>query len=341
MKRSHPPTSSSKPPPQPTPDDEEEDDYMSMTFLSESDSNTKKKSQELTYSQRRQKEMEEARRRGTVKSLKDREQEAREAGLSTPLASDETNKGFMLLSKLGFKKGMTLGKQSSESSALAEPLPIHIRSSKHGLGVPLERPIIKRHRPNAFETPSDDEEHEDSDANEPNATEDHSANARPTLSKKGREAYRSQVIQRLDSKRLLKDVRKARRTIQTLDELASVERHAFWPLEPPPKVPEEERGIMMGVGRVEEVEGKEGLEKYVVELDEEKEESGGNDGGEEEVPIPEPTFEELEPEDQLPLVINYLRAKYLYCLWCGDRYQSTEEMGQHCPGPLKDDHEDM
>ncbi|KAI8913419.1 hypothetical protein EDD86DRAFT_105214 [Gorgonomyces haynaldii] len=53
----------------------------------------------------------------------------------------------------------------------------------------------------------------------------------------------------------------------------------------------------------------------------------------------EDPFGELEPEEQLVKLVVYLK-EYLYCIWCGTRYDSLEEMEQECPGTTRQDHDD-
>lgn len=50
--------------------------------------------------------------------------------------------------------------------------------------------------------------------------------------------------------------------------------------------------------------------------------------------------DEIEPEEQLAFILDYLRAKYLYCLWCGIKYDSEEDINENCPGTEKDDHDE-
>lgn len=69
---------------------------------------------------------------------------------------------------------------------------------------------------------------------------------------------------------------------------------------------------------------------YSVEKDEEEEE-------EEEEEEPK---NELEPDEQLNFILDYVRTKYLYCLWCGTRYDNVEDMDMNCPGTEKSDHDD-
>ncbi|ORY26850.1 hypothetical protein BCR33DRAFT_725910, partial [Rhizoclosmatium globosum] len=58
--------------------EEEEEDYMSMTF-----EDTSKPSKQLTYSEKRRKALEASKAKGSVKSTKEKEVEAREIGLKT------------------------------------------------------------------------------------------------------------------------------------------------------------------------------------------------------------------------------------------------------------------
>lgn len=50
-------------------------------------------------------------------------------------------------------------------------------------------------------------------------------------------------------------------------------------------------------------------------------------------------FLRLQAQDQLHLVLSYLRDKHAYCFWCGVKYESEEDMQSQCPGPDEDDHD--
>lgn len=89
--------------------DDEEDDYMSDIFVCQSNDVTpglpqvdKRKHQVDTRHQ-------QANERNKVKPIKEREQESRDEGMSKAL--DDTNIGFALLQKMGYKKGTGLGKE--------------------------------------------------------------------------------------------------------------------------------------------------------------------------------------------------------------------------------------
>lgn len=53
------------------------------------------------------------------------------------------------------------------------------------------------------------------------------------------------------------------------------------------------------------------------------------------------TLNEKILSQRLTIVTRYLREKHFYCLWCGSVFESTDELIQVCPGPLKELHEDI
>eukprot|EP01101_Sappina_pedata_P000795 TRINITY_DN10978_c0_g1_i2.p1 TRINITY_DN10978_c0_g1~~TRINITY_DN10978_c0_g1_i2.p1 ORF type:complete len:248 (-),score=55.38 TRINITY_DN10978_c0_g1_i2:10-753(-) len=105
-----------------------EDDYMSASFLVENESrtSTKRKSQPSQPTTTSKKSRTEQR----LKTQQDRLAH----GLSAPI--DQTNKGFQLLQKMGFKQGPGLG---LAKAGLAEPLKVFIKSGKSGLGLEEEK----------------------------------------------------------------------------------------------------------------------------------------------------------------------------------------------------------
>lgn len=48
---------------------------------------------------------------------------------------------------------------------------------------------------------------------------------------------------------------------------------------------------------------------------------------------------DLQAQDRLTLVLDYLRRKYAYCFWCGTQYDDAEDMENNCPGPNEDAHD--
>jgi len=45
-----------------------------------------------------------------------------------------------------------------------------------------------------------------------------------------------------------------------------------------------------------------------------------------------------EPGEILKDVTDYLRKEYLYCIWCGNSYESLEDLQANCPGNSRDEH---
>ena len=68
-----------------------------------------------------------------VKPLKEKMSEALESGLHNPLG--ESNVGFKLLAKMGFKQGTGLGK---EQQGTAAPVEVLVKAGRRGLGVDEE-----------------------------------------------------------------------------------------------------------------------------------------------------------------------------------------------------------
>lgn len=50
-------------------------------------------------------------------------------------------------------------------------------------------------------------------------------------------------------------------------------------------------------------------------------------------------WQALTPAEQLAALIDRLRGRYCYCLYCGCHYDSAFDLQQHCPGPSEADHE--
>lgn len=62
----------------------------------------------------------------------DIERQMLEIGLSKPLSND--SKGFALLSKMGYKPGMSIGKRNHTNEGIKEPIMVPIKISRTGLG---------------------------------------------------------------------------------------------------------------------------------------------------------------------------------------------------------------
>eukprot|EP00094_Tigriopus_californicus_P012562 TCALIF_12147-PA protein Name:"Similar to GPATCH11 G patch domain-containing protein 11 (Bos taurus)" AED:0.17 eAED:0.20 QI:82/0/0/1/1/0.75/4/0/275 len=49
---------------------------------------------------------------------------------------------------------------------------------------------------------------------------------------------------------------------------------------------------------------------------------------------------ELEVDEQLEILTNYLRMQYFYCLWCGTTFTDEPDIVTNCPGRTRQDHDD-
>jgi len=122
-------------------DGDEDDDYMSDKFLSH-DTQPGLVPEIFARKRSRQETGKKKARQHNAKSMKVKEAEGREEKLSKSI--DESNKGFAMLSKMGFKKGMGLGKQLQGRT---EPIPVDLKLGRKGLGKEEEdkRNEQKRH----------------------------------------------------------------------------------------------------------------------------------------------------------------------------------------------------
>jgi hypothetical protein len=109
----------------------DEEDYMSESFLQ----NLEDKRPGLTFSSKtarshqQEKKKREKDEKNRIKPKKVLETEKRLEGLNAAISSE--NKGFALLSKMGYKPGMALGKKGE---GRCEPVPIELKTGRGGLG---------------------------------------------------------------------------------------------------------------------------------------------------------------------------------------------------------------
>lgn len=55
---------------------------------------------------------------------------------------------------------------------------------------------------------------------------------------------------------------------------------------------------------------------------------------------PEENLEHEDTDKKLCEITEYLRLKYLYCIWCGIKYDSMEDIEVSCPGDSKEMHDE-
>ncbi|KAI7857016.1 hypothetical protein BDC45DRAFT_501505 [Circinella umbellata] len=280
----------------------EEEDYMSTKFLEEAASYEKKTQKEtITYSQRRQRQLQEQKQKGYIKPREQLQREAREEGLKRNIG-DTDNKGMKMLMKMGFKKGMTLGK----SGGLEKPLDVELKHGREGLGMAEVR---KREL---------EEEEEKEMAKKPRID--------PV-------EYRDMMANKAKENKLHRRCTAAAVIIERLDKENGIESNILWIFCPKEKEQDQQKQEELG----EDFNTEEYTRTEQVELsDNEQEEEV-----EEESPYPKEEVEallKLSLDQRLVQLVEYLREKHLYCFWCGAKYNDKQDLTDNCPGLEEDDH---
>jgi hypothetical protein len=282
-----------------------------------------RKSTKLTASQA------EARSRQKTKAEKQADAEAaREASLAT--AIPETNKGFKMMAKFGFKQGDALGKSGD---ARKVPITVNVKEDRGGIGLESEKKRKFR------------EQFEEADR----------------LAKKAKEEegdYLENLRQEQKDKRTAKDLDNAQRTAERLSAKESEDKGITDSTEKPlgdVNVLWRSRARK----RVEiqrEKKQKRELENTLASrlptlADQEDEDNDSklalghdvtpfyttleNDLEEEDPELAE--FEALPVDERLQKLLVFLRENYQYCLYCGYQYPDAELEG--CPGVTEEEHD--
>lgn len=182
---------------------------------------------------------------------------ARTSGLEKPI--EESNKGFQMLQKMGFKA----------EEGMKKPIPIEVKAGRSGLGM-------------------------------------ESATIQKLLDVEcGRlQQFKQKTTFTVQERWIIKDLKGSQRSCLNLDsdvQIASPCKEYFWP------------------------------SKVVKEMKAKEETS-------------ESTYQEEEDEDlidtakKLEEITNYLRNFHKFCFWCGIKFDSSEDIGQNCPGSDREAH---
>ncbi|KAJ3339518.1 hypothetical protein HDU93_008049 [Gonapodya sp. JEL0774] len=327
------------PPKRPLPNSEslpaaavEDDDYMSDSILLLGSSFTN--GDPTPYSKKRRMDVQRGLERGKVTSLAAREEDSRAKGLNDRIG--EENVGFKMLTKMGWNQGSALGPSRSEPQRtpitkdneyptvdLLNPYPsscakvrwLRSRSQtmfynlayfaarypgRTGLGLAPALTPVQAARLAATERAHRIEM-------------DHAQRKTQFIG-----AVRAREMERQDRE----DVARARRTVREIDEREGVPPNPLWP-------------PVEGADPIDCTLQHEGYSKEVVEVEESNESTESTDGtAPNEVP-----FNDLPLNLQLPTLLHYLRNTYRYCLYCGARYDTDQEMRDECPGEARDEHD--
>jgi len=270
--------------------DDDECDYMSADFLEKclpkdvipglKRTQHEKREHEILKRKQARYEEEQAEREIRKKKRKDiweKEADVREEGLATPL--DNSNKGFAMMAKMGYKPGTSLGK---DNTGISEPVGVVVKVGKAGLGREAAVKRIAEEKCRILEE-----------------------RAKKCVDDFNPAAFRAQMREKHLARRTESDLFKAQKSCRELDEKKDFSEPAekwFWPV----------------------------IEKPARNEDSEEEEE------EEEVEEEEDLF---TPTEKLGLLVTYLRAEHLYCIFCGINFDNEGDLTENCPGPARDDHD--
>ncbi|KAG9203596.1 hypothetical protein G6514_002614 [Epicoccum nigrum] len=305
---------------------DEEDDYMNMVF--EDAPKGPKHETSLQRAARKRKEG-EARARQKTKAEKEADAEAaREEALATALP--ETNKGFKMMAKFGFKQGDTLGKSAD---ARKTPIAVDVKADKGGIGLESEKKRKFREQWEEAERLAKRTKEEEGD-------------------------YLEMRRQEQKEKKAERDLDSAQRTAERLSEKEADKKGTPEPGEKPltdinvlwrsrarkrveiRQDKQQRRELNNSLASRLPILADEG------DVDNDTKVALGQDlqpfyttlEGDLEADDPElAEFEALPVAERLEKVLLYLRDKFQYCLYCGYQYPDRELEG--CPGVTEEEHE--
>ncbi|KAJ4296285.1 hypothetical protein N0V90_006330 [Kalmusia sp. IMI 367209] len=306
---------------------DEEDDYMTMTF-----DDAPKNLVHETSLQRAARKRKEGEARARQKSKAEREAEAlatREASLATALP--ETNKGFKMMAKFGFRQGDALGKSEN---ARKEPIQVNVKEDRVGIGLESEK---KRKLREMWEE----------------------ADRAAKRSKEEEGDYLEDRKKQQKEKKIERDLDSAQRTAERLSEQEAEETNGPSKEEKPLK----DINVLWRIRARRRAENQRDRQQKreldnslasrlptLAKDDEEEDNDSKVAFGRDAAPFYTSLENELEDEDpelaefdalpvveRLEKVLVFLREKYRYCLYCGYQYPDTTMEG--CPGITEENHD--
>ncbi|CAB3396928.1 unnamed protein product [Caenorhabditis bovis] len=284
------------------------DDYMSdeiLNGITESSTGIAKSREHrrlLNINARFEETREEIRRKRMTPA--EREKERRDEALAQPIS--EESKGFALLAKMGFKPGMTLGKQREDDDRpkLSAPIVIEVKANRKGLG---------------------HEKHEENERNERVEMHLKAMKERAEQHEELIDDFRKRRRVESTVKTVLKDLHTCRKACEELDLRINqrLPRESwFWRSF---KIKKETDVVVSSLfGAAEQQEE----EKYQY--------SNGLDAPPE---IDYSTFDEEAIRSRLQKIVEYLRDQHFYCSWCGAQYEDADDLAENCPGDSRTSHD--
>ncbi|KAJ4990252.1 g-patch domain-containing protein [Stagonosporopsis vannaccii] len=305
---------------------DEEDDYMNMVF--EDAPKGPKFETSLQRAARKRKEG-EARARQKTKAEKEADAEAaREEALATALP--ETNKGFKMMAKFGFKQGDALGKSTD---ARKVPITVDLKADKGGIGLESEKKRKFREQWEEAERLAKRSKEEEGDYLEVRRQEQKEKKAERDLDNAQRTAERLFEKDAEDNGtpepggRPLTDINvlwrtRARRRVEIQQDKQQRRELNNSLASRLPTLADEgdaDNDTKVALGQ--------DLQPFYTTLE--------NDLATEDPELAE--FEALPVIERLHKVLTFLRNDFHYCLYCGYQYPDANMEG--CPGLTEEDHD--
>jgi len=258
------------------------------------------------------------------KTFKARAVEARESGLSTKIP--EKNIGFKMLSKMGYKKGMSLGKTFK---GRVEPVGFTVRDKTAGLGTEGE---LRRRK----------------------AMKQKFASVIAKVQTQLRGNFRTHQSELLKRTKLKRHIVKMKACCENLDRSAGIEENpeGIWRDEakvdtllnlPPAPL----HALPKSFGPTETYRDNQleyGIFGEIITDDYfEDEDNTGFGSGKLAVQEDDKEWLKCAPLQTLEAHLRkgnlYMRKQHMYCFWCCAKYKSDNEMQKYCPGIEEDLHD--
>ncbi|KAK9472325.1 uncharacterized protein V1510DRAFT_417934 [Dipodascopsis tothii] len=312
-------------------------DYMEMAIV---EPETAVHPAEETYSQKRNRILREQAERGITRPPAEVSREKREAALSTSLFESAPSSAAMrMMAKMGYTPGQALGRarDNDDDDRLREPLRQEARSGRVGIG----HEAIEREQLAAAAAAA------------AAAVEDEETQRRDFVARLAENNTEKQVAGKL---------RAAQGVCQTLDAAADPEVEAAvtalldYSFDSDKAAPAvallDKLNVLWRDTVVETLELR--REKALRSRQFDRAESSDDDPLEDEPTDTLATFNattyyanddemsealEREPAERLADLLEYQRAKYSYCFWCGCAYDGPEDLAENCPGLNEADHD--
>ncbi|XP_069116546.1 G patch domain-containing protein 11-like [Argopecten irradians] len=298
-------------------DDSEEDDYMSDAILLQcKDTRPGLVSSKQARNYQREEKQKQAKINNTVKTKKVLENEKREEGLKSAIGSE--NKGFALLSKMGYKPGTALGKRGEGRS---EPVPIELKAGRGGLGRETEAKR-KKAQEVAFRAMV--------------------SHKKQKLELRQKQHFMSHLSNRFSEQQAERDLYKSQKVCEQLDsqmDIKEPEVHYFWPAAHLKRLKKKAQQHVKDECDFDDDfndDRDDSIPKKPLRSihDFEEEEVEEEEEEEEEIIDTVPVIEKLQ------ILTRYLRTKHVYCVWCGTRYNDADDLASSCPGDTAEAHDE-